>query len=281
MTFDDLLTLFSTGFTLDRTDELRVAAAGLKVTKAQRKQLAALIEQARTQGRVGRVANLMLIGLVTDQEYWLDWIRRSPVLRPSSYDLNATTPLKLLPILRKITERLGLSSAFEAFLDSLEPLFALALAAHVTEVRLRKLMGRDPLLIKSCLVTVDLLFIGRTEAITAKNVELSPEDAAAALSYLIFLVRKRFGVSSISLHGIDRKKINSGHYLAILEETWKCIWATANCALNFVWSNVARFMSDFALTQHVKLIDTQFLDSHRRMCGHEYLQRRCFLLRSQ
>jgi hypothetical protein len=72
MTFDDLLAQFGTGFALDRLDELRVAAAGTKVTKTQRKQLTALIENAKTRGGVGRVANLVLIGLTTDQGYWLD-----------------------------------------------------------------------------------------------------------------------------------------------------------------------------------------------------------------
>jgi len=96
MTFDDLLATFGSGFALDRIDELRAAAIGVVVSKAQRKKLAAGIDDARSRGRAGRIANLILIGLLTDQDYWVDWIRRSPVLRPSAYDLDVTTPQKLL-----------------------------------------------------------------------------------------------------------------------------------------------------------------------------------------
>jgi hypothetical protein len=221
MTFDDLLATFGSGFALDRVDELRVAAVGISTNKAQRKKLAAGLKDACSRGRVGRVANLALIGLLTDQEYWLDWIRRSPTLRPSAYDLEVTTPQKLLPIFRQIAEKLALPSDFTLFLGHVEWLIVLASGARSRRLTLIKLMAKDKLLVKSCLVTVDLLFIGRTESLTAVNVELLPEDAAAALSYLIFLVRKRFGLSSILLDGIDSKKIREGHYLSVLEETQK------------------------------------------------------------
>ncbi len=221
MTFDDLVARYSTGFALDRLNALRLDATGIKPTKKQRKQLVSLIEHARTRGRVGRVVNLLIIGLVTDTHYWFDWIRRSSILRPSAYDLDAAIPQKLLKILREISKSFSFPSTFTVFLDSVESLFLLALAAHTTRTRLMRLLRQDPMLIKSSLVTVDLLFIGRTEMITAREVTLTPEDAAAALSYLIFIVRKKFGVSFIQLTTIDCTKINSGHYLAILEETWK------------------------------------------------------------
>ena len=78
MTFETLIDDFATGFALDKLSELRSATVGLKVTKAQRKRLATEIESAAARGRVGRIANFMLIGLATDQGYWLEWLRRSP-----------------------------------------------------------------------------------------------------------------------------------------------------------------------------------------------------------
>ena len=84
MTFDELIATYSTGFALNRLNELRLAATGINPTKRERKQLASLIEYARTRGRVGRVANLLIIGLVTNTDYWLEWIkmirRHSPAL---------------------------------------------------------------------------------------------------------------------------------------------------------------------------------------------------------
>ena len=221
MTFDDLIATYGTGSALNRLNELRLAATGMDPTKKERKQLASLIEYARMRGRVGRVANLLIIGLVTNTDYWLEWIRRSSILRPSAYDLDRAIPQKLLAILRVIGNSFSMPVSFTVFLDSVESLFLLALAAHTTRTRLVRLLGKDQLLVKSCLVTVDLLFIGRVELMTSRHVEISPEDAAAAVSYLIFLARKRFGVSHIQLSEINSARINSGYYLAILEETWK------------------------------------------------------------
>jgi len=51
MTFAALLETFGAGFALNRLDELRAAAAGVATTKAQRKQLASSIEDARARGR--------------------------------------------------------------------------------------------------------------------------------------------------------------------------------------------------------------------------------------
>ena len=64
MTFDDLIATYGTGFALNRLNELRLAATGINPTKKERKQLAGLIEYARMRGRVGRVANLLIIGLM-------------------------------------------------------------------------------------------------------------------------------------------------------------------------------------------------------------------------
>src|ERR1039458_7625883 len=120
MTFDDLVARYSTGFALDRLNALRLDATGIKPTKKQRKQLVSLIDHARTRGRVGRVVNLLIIGLVTDTVYWFDWIRRSSILRPSAYDLDAAIPQKLLKILREISKAFSFPSTFTVFLDSVE-----------------------------------------------------------------------------------------------------------------------------------------------------------------
>jgi len=221
MTFEDLLARFESGFSLERLDELRTATAGLVLNKAQRKRLTTGIEFARTRARVGRIANLLLIGLVTDEDYWLDWIRRSAVLRPSAYDLDIVVPQKLLGILKRIAEILSLPPKFIEFLGNLETLFALAFAARTLRRHIIRRLTNDHLLVKSCLVTVDLLFIGRTEGMTLETVKLTPEDAAAALSYLIFLTRKTSGPSGILLSGIDPDLIQTGYYLNILEETKK------------------------------------------------------------
>lgn len=202
MTFSDLLDAFKTGLALHRLDELRAAAAGFATTKAQRKHVVSEVENARARGRVGRIANLILIGLVTDRSYWLDWLRRSPVLRPSTYDLDTSTLKRLLPLVRQNADNTILPADFIAFLDHLEWLMILAEAAHKKRTAVLKLIGRDKLLVKSCLVTTDLLFIGRTDYLTLHDLPLSPEDAAGALSYLIYLTRKRSGPSGISLAGI-------------------------------------------------------------------------------
>jgi hypothetical protein len=217
MTFSGLLTEFGTGFALDRVDALRSAAAGIVTTKAQRKELAAAIEDASVKGRVGRIVNFALIGLATDQAYWLDWLQRSSVLRPSGHDLQTATLGKLMPLLKQVVEKLALPVEFGAFVESLAWLVVLAEAAYKRRIDLIKLIDRDDLLVKSCLVTTDLLFIGRTEGIIRAEVEFAPEEAAMALSYLIYLVRKRRGPEAISLQGIDTEQVRQGYYLSILE----------------------------------------------------------------
>jgi hypothetical protein len=219
MTFDSLLETFGTGFALDRIDKLRCAAAGVATTKAQRKQLASVIESARSHGRVGRIANLLLIALLTDQPYWLEWLRRSAVLRPSADDLNTATLRKLMPLVRQIALAIAIPPDFAALLDHIDWLIVLADAAHIKRVNLLKLIAKDRLLVKGCLVTTDLLFIGRTDYLVKENVPLTPEDAAGALSYLVYLVQKRSGPAGISLAGIDSEKVKKGYYLSVLEET--------------------------------------------------------------
>ena len=280
MTFDDLLATFASGFALDRIDELRAAAVGVVVGKAQRKRLAAGIDDARGRGRVGRVANLALIGLLTDRDYWLDWIRRSPVLRPSAYDLDVTMPQKLLLIFRQIAESIALPTDFTSFLDHVEWLIVLAAGARSRRINLIRLMAKDQLLIKSCLVTVDLLFIGRTESMTSESVTLAPEDGAAALSYLIFLVRKRFGLSSILLDGIDSKRVREGYYLSVLEETRKI-------TSYFTWELlILHFGYSCSLSEdHSKVLiaspSPEFAKSLRVGFMRQEMQNRAFLLKAE
>jgi hypothetical protein len=211
MTFATLFEEFGAGFALDRLEALRAAATGMTPTKAQRKQLAAAIEEASAKGRVGRIINFALIGLVTNETYWLDWLRRSTVLRPSGHDLNTATLGKLMPLLGRVADELALPADFQAFLQHLAWLIVLAGAAYKKRIHLIKLIDTDDLLVKSCLVTTDLLFIGRTEGLLRTDVQLAPEEAAMALSYLIYLVQKRRGPDAISLQGVDTTKIRQGY----------------------------------------------------------------------
>ena len=147
MTFATLFEEFGAGFALDRLEALRAAATGMTPTKAQRKQLAAAIEEASSKGRVGRIVNHALIGLVTDQAYWLDWLRRSTVLRPSGHDLNTATLEKLMPLLRRVADELPLPAVFQEFLQHLAWLIVLAGAAYKKRIHLIKLIDTDDLLV--------------------------------------------------------------------------------------------------------------------------------------
>ncbi|MGH9634041.1 MAG: hypothetical protein ACRD72_04325 [Candidatus Angelobacter sp.] len=218
MTFAALLKMFGAGFALARLDELRAAAAGVSTTKAQRKQLASRIDDARTRGRAVKVANLILLGLLTDRDYWTEWIRRSSVLRPSGYDLNTSTLRKLLPLIHQISQATALPSEFTSFLEHIDWLMVLAEAAHKKRIAILKLIAKDRLLVKSCLITTELLFIGKTDYLIKQDLPLSPEDAAGALSYLIYLVQRRSGPPGISLGAIGSTKVRNGYYLSILEE---------------------------------------------------------------
>jgi hypothetical protein len=191
---------------LDRLEALRAAANGMTPTKAQRKQLALAIDEASVNGRVGRIVNYALIGLVTDQAYWLDWLRRSTVLRPSGHDLNTATLGKLMPLLERVADELALPADFQSFLQHLTWLIVLADAAYKKRLHLIKLIDSDDLLVKSCLVTTDLLFIGRTEGLMRPDVQLAPEEAAMALSYLIYLVQKRKGPDAIRFKALTQRK---------------------------------------------------------------------------
>jgi len=219
MTFETLIDDFATGFALDKLSELRSATVGLKVTKAQRKRLATEIESAAARGRVGRIANFMLIGLATDQGYWLEWLRRSSVLRPSGYDLNTATIRKLIPLVHRIADALAVPKAFQDFLEALEWLIVLGESAHKKRIDLLRVIAKDKLVVKSCLVTTDILFMGRTFTGVNPKAPLSPEGAAEALSYLIYLVQKRSGPEGIHLGAVDTTRIRKGYYMLVLEET--------------------------------------------------------------
>ena len=105
----------------------------------------------------------------------MDWIRRSPVLRPSAYDLDVTIPRSYCRSFGKLPKRIVLPTDFTSFLDRVDWLIALAAKGRSRRVSLIRHMARDRLLVKSCLVTVDLLFIGRTESMTSESVTLAPE----------------------------------------------------------------------------------------------------------
>jgi hypothetical protein len=276
MTFAELFKDFGNGFALDRLADLRTASTGMTLTKAQRKLLSGAIEDASARGRVGRIANYVLIGLATDQAYWLDWLRRSNTLRPSGHDLNTATLAKLLPLLSQISKSLKLPPDFEVFLQNLGWLIALASAAYKKRIDLIRLISQDDLLVKSCLVTTDLLFIGRTEGFVRNDVKLDPEEAAMALSYLIYLVEKRRGPDAISLQGIDTAKISQGYYLAVLESI-KAItdyfnWEVLICSFGYTCH-----VTDDHSALHIESPSPEFAKSMRGGFIRQELQNRAFV----
>lgn len=277
MTFDKLLADFGTGFALDKLDELRSAASGLKVTKAQRKRLAVELEDAAARGRTGRVANFMLIGLLTDQGYWLDWLRHSSVLRPSGYDLNTATLEKLMPLVDRISEALAIPEGFREFLDALKWLIVLAEAAHKKRIDLLKVIAKDKLLVKSCLVTTDLLFMGRTFTGANPEASMSPEEAAEALSYLIYLVRKSSGPQSIELGAVDTTRIRKGYYMLVLIETKAIIeyfrWEMLVCYFGYT----CRISAD-RTAMHFDSPSTELAKAMRVGFVRQEMQNRAFLL---
>jgi hypothetical protein len=277
MTFEMLLNDFGSGFALDSLEQLRSAATGLTTTKAQRKRLAAEIEEASARGRAGRTANLILIGLVTNQDHWLDWLKHSSVLRPSGYDLDTATLRKLIPLVHRIAHELSLSGDFQGFLESLDWLLVLAEAAHKKRIALIKLIAKDKLLVKSCLVTTDILFMGRTFNGINPDAPMTPEDAAGALSYLIYLVQKRFGPDGILLDGVDTIKIRKGYYLAVLEETQAITeyftWELLVCYFGYS----CRLSTDHSAL-HFDSPSPEFAKSMRSGFIRQELQNRAFLL---
>jgi hypothetical protein len=277
MAFETLLDDFGSGFALDKLDELRSAAAGLKTTKAQQKRLVAEIEGASAHGRAGCVANLILIGLVTEQKYWLDWLRHSSVLRPSGYDLDTATLRKLMPLVCRIADELSVPEEFKAFLDALEWLIMLADAAHKKRIDLVKLIAKDRLLVKSCLVTTDILFMERTFSGVSPDAPMTPEEAAGALSYLIYLVQRRFGPNGIRLDGVDSIKIRQGHYLQVLKETESITeyftWEMLVCYFGYS----CRLSADQSVL-HFDSPSQEFAKSMRSGFIRQEMQNRAFLL---
>jgi hypothetical protein len=112
------------------------------------------------RGQKGRAANWLAVALLFNQAKTLKLLKRDGVLRASKYQFNPTTPQFLVEELLKRGDHLALPLETQSFLSSALELLTFAAAAHKEFRGLIALLNSEPYtLARSCLITLDLLFL--------------------------------------------------------------------------------------------------------------------------
>lgn len=205
------------GLWKDSPDQLKACTTGGPLSKAERKWLETEILLAQKAGRQGRLINLLTLALAFDKVYWTDWIRKSPVLRASKYDLNPKIPMFLCASLLESSKLLSFDSGFGEYLASVQNLLKITSAFRDQQILIIQSLFRERnRIIKSALAVVELAFLGRREFGTLTVAGLIPELLADGFSYLMYLYATRIGQARGGTEGVDPRCVSTKLYLDLI-----------------------------------------------------------------
>lgn len=147
------------GYWLDGClEDVRHRAAGMHPSDSDLGVLIDEITRNLGHNRTGRAANLLLLGLLLDQERFLKMIRVKGALRPSKYDLRGERIRCCTVALMEHAGQMGLSESSKEYLPSVHALSIVADGARELRNHLRTSV-RDGRTVKSLLVALDMLFL--------------------------------------------------------------------------------------------------------------------------
>ncbi len=205
------------GLWKDSPDQLRACTTAGPLSKAERKWLETEILLTQKVGKQGRLINLLTLALAFDKVYWSDWIRKSPVLRASKYDLNPKIPMFLCASLLEYSKSLSFDPGFCEYLASTQNLLKITTAFRDLQISTIQILFRErSRVIKSALVVVELAFLGRREFGTLVVAGLIPESLADGFSYLMYLYASRIGQARGGTEGVDPRCMSTNLYLDLV-----------------------------------------------------------------
>ena len=113
-----------------------------------------------TNGQRGRATNWLVLSLLLDQRKTLALLSRNGLIRASSYEYNAAVPRHLVQETLAHKTDLQLTGEARSFFEHHLELMTIAPSARSEFKKLLKTLREEPItLLRSCLVTLELLFI--------------------------------------------------------------------------------------------------------------------------
>ena len=225
--FEQISRSFGGGLWIKRLPELRSALAGLSPSKADRTWIRDQIMAAHTKRQRGKILNLLLLALTSDPVRWAEWIRDSPILRPSRYEFDASIPTFLCNALIECTANVSAPSWFADYLDSTKEFLHIAPAIKTFQASTTKRLSQErkhaP---KSLIALLDLMFLARQEFSVFDAFGLTPEEAADGVSYLLFQLSRISVLSPTNLGPLDLQQIRTSFYPRLISDACKLIKVT-------------------------------------------------------
>lgn len=202
----------------------------INLSNSEKKKAQKYIEEYSAKLKFLPTLNYIVLGLVYDREKTLATIKRKGILRYSKYLESKNFPEPLSKAILSLSPELFLNESERQYFESilnLSPIYEIMKSlrgAIITEIKdfskRPKIIGISPSIVKSLLAALDLLFITGyypTERETPNSLKFYiKEDIAEAVSYIIYLKQKVFGLNDSDSYVVDEEYIVSNELEAIL-----------------------------------------------------------------
>jgi hypothetical protein len=180
-------------------DAIRVLSARLERDPLPRAEFRELFKRAAVaveKGKRHTALALFVLGLLCDQEQWLERIQREGLLRPSKQRLRRGLLDYLVGELLRRSAELSLHPDCHQYLDAVRTFNTVDREVQDLELRIEHQLARSRYTaVRSCLVLVDLWFFAReigTPSHSADPLCEWAEGLADGFSFLYYLFARRF-----------------------------------------------------------------------------------------
>jgi hypothetical protein len=204
-------------------DAIPALSALLERDPLPRDQLQDLFKRAVAaveRGRRHTALALFAVGLLCDQERWIESIQREGLLRPSKQRLRRGLLDYLVRELLRRSNELNLSPDRRRYLDAVRTLNEIDRQVQDKELRIEEQLTRSRYtIVRSCLVLVDLWFFAReigTPLHTDDPLCEWAEELADGFSFLYYLFARRFPPHATFLGITNTESVLGGECLELL-----------------------------------------------------------------
>jgi len=222
MRLDDLARAIPISSWPDSIQALLARLAQDPLPQAEVRELYERTRDAFEKGKRHTVLALFVLGLLSNQDWWLRHIKREGLLRPSKQRFRRGLIDYLLSQILDRSIDLALTGSNREYFEALQAFNAIDRAAHDLELGIdRELIRSRVTAVRSCLVLVDLWFFTREIAVPLH--EADPlcqwaENIADGFSFLYYLFSARFPPATTFLGMTDSKRILEGEFLRLLAD---------------------------------------------------------------
>ncbi|GFO57342.1 hypothetical protein GMSM_43490 [Geomonas sp. Red276] len=153
--------------------------------------------------------NWVVLGVYFDEDKTLALIRKRGIFRKSKYDFEKSVLLKGVEFILGHAEDLKLGHAVQEYLGSLINMYRLSIQVSGMYIELNNfLRSAEPNLLKTLLCYLDAIFMFDYHP-TPNTPELTKEELSEAISFMVFLLKEKQGISAVNLGNIDEELIAS------------------------------------------------------------------------